>query len=101
MNFLFITGLVLLGLGIIGLFSQPKTDKRTKTGIKKGKTTSLGLCLILIITGAGSLYIDSKFFSEKDKRNLSSESQNQKEIHMKSEKKPITEKSNTIRNEDY
>lgn len=39
MDYLLIIGLVLAGIGIIGLFGQPKTDKRTKTGIEKGKTT--------------------------------------------------------------
>ena len=43
MNYLLIIGLVLAGIGIIGLFGQPKTEKRTKTEIEKGKTTSWSL----------------------------------------------------------
>ena len=70
MDYLLIIGLVLAGIGIIGLFGQPKTDKRTKTGIEKGKTTSYGLCFILIITGAGLIYIDSRFFSDEQKSSV-------------------------------
>ena len=65
MNILFIAGLILVALGILLLFAQPKEDKRTKTGFEKNATTSYGMCYILISIGAGLLYFDSKFFSDE------------------------------------
>ena len=57
-------------------YSVNLTDKRTTTGIAKGKPTSMGFGLILIITGSGLLYTDSKFLSGSHKYNLSSKSNN-------------------------
>ena len=108
MNYLLIIGLVLAGIGIIGLFGQPKTDKRTKTGIEKGKTTSYGLCFILIAVGAGLIYIDSKFFSDEQKSSVTNKSDvpsdvtpKQTENNEKDAKESNFERSDSIRSGDY
>lgn len=63
-EFLFWTGTVLLVLGIIMLFGQPKKDGRTRTGIEKGKTSSIGTSLIFIVLGIGCLYLESTLNNE-------------------------------------
>tara|TARA_X000000950_G_C13506275_1_gene493852 strand:- start:259 stop:570 length:312 start_codon:yes stop_codon:yes gene_type:complete len=103
MKIMFIAGLVLVALGTIALFGQPKRDKRTKTGLEKNKTTSYGLCFILILIGSGLLYVDSKFFSDEQESNISSESSTSYKERNNTEdtKEPNTERSNSIRSGDY
>ena len=108
MDYLLTIGFVLVGIGIIGLFIQPKTDKRTKTGLEKGKTTSYGLCFILITVGAGLIYVDSKFFSDEEKSSVTSKSgvtsdvtPKQTENNKHDAKESNLERSDSIRNGDY